>query len=138
MALPLAECATASRREVPTMTTLSDLNVLIVDLSGQDGSELHRMFAHECARTDVAESYPVAYALIGNTKVDAVLLPFATDPDTIAFCKALSEKGIASIFTSEPPPHYSQRRPMSDTIVAIHKVLAEKPATVHKLGQPSL
>ena len=120
------------------MTTLSELHVLIVDVTGRDGSELCRIFGHTCARTDVAASYPIAYSLIESTKVDAVLLPFATDPDTIAFCKVLSQKGIACIFTSEPPPRYSKRRPMSDAIVAIHKVLAENPETVHKPGQPSL
>ena len=42
LALLLAECATASRREVPTVTNLSDLTVLIVDPSGQTGFDYRK------------------------------------------------------------------------------------------------
>jgi hypothetical protein len=115
---------------VPTMTNLSDLNVLIVDLSGLDGSELRKMFINACAITHVAESYATATTLIENTKIDAVLMPFATDGQTITFSKALSEKNIPCIFTSEPPPRYSNRRPMSEAIVAIQAVLAQQPQGV--------
>ena len=44
---------------------------------------------------------------------------FSTDADTVTFCKLLSAKNIACIFTSEPPPRYAERKPMSEAIVAV-------------------
>jgi hypothetical protein len=130
VALLQAKSATASRGEVRTMTNLSDLTVLIVDLSRLDGSELRRMFVNACAATHVAETYAAARKLVESTKIDAVLLPFSTDAETISFCKMLSQKSIPRIFTSEPPPRCSKRRAMSEVVIAIHAVLAQRPPVV--------
>ena len=112
------------------MTNLSDLTLLIVDPSEQMGFSLRKSFVDAGANTHVVSNFAVAEKLVETKKIDAALVHFSTDADTVAFCKLLSAKNIPCIFTSEPPPRYSKRRPMSEAIVAIQAVLAEQPQRV--------
>ena len=112
------------------MTNLSDLNVLIVDPSGHTGFELRKSFVNAGANTHVVGNFTAAEKFVETKKVDAALVHFSTDADTIAFCKLLSQKNIPCIFTSEPPARYATRRPLSEAIIAVQAVLAEQPQRV--------
>ena len=85
--LLLAERATAYRAlsKVPTMTNLSDLTLLIVDPSEQTGCSLRKSFADAGgANTHVANNFAVAEKLVETKKIDAALVHFSTDADTVA------------------------------------------------------
>jgi hypothetical protein len=114
------------------MTALSNLNVLVVDLSGLEGSELSKIFANACAKTHVASSYATAIKLFGSTQIDAAVLKFSDDEETVAFCKTLSEMNIPFVFASEPPPRYLKRKPRSEAIVAIQSMLVQQAPKVPK------
>jgi hypothetical protein len=112
------------------MTALTNLNVLVVDLSGLEDSDLRKIFANACAKTHVASSYATAIKLFQSTQIDAALLKFSDDEETVAFCKTLSEMNIPFVFASEPPPRYPTRKPKSEAILAIQSMLVQQAPTI--------
>lgn len=124
-ALLQAESATASRRKVPTMTSLSDLSILIVDPNGEAAFVLRQSFIAAGAKTHVVENLAAAERFLGVKSIDAVVLPYSQDPQTVNFCRLLASQNIPSVFTSEPPARYPTRRPLSGAIIAVKGLIAE-------------
>ncbi len=108
------------------MTSLHDLSVLIVDPNGEVAFELRQSFIAVGARTHVVASFALAEKLLGVKTIDAVVLPYSQDPETISFCRLIAERNIPSVFTSEPPPRYQTSRQMSRAIIAVKGLIAEQ------------
>lgn len=120
-----AESATASRREVPTMTSLMNLSVLIVDSDGEAAFGLRQSFVAAGAKAHVVANLAAAERLLEAKSIDAVVLPYSQDPQTVDFCRMLGVRNIPSVFTSEPPPRYPTRQQMSGAIIAVKGLIAE-------------
>jgi hypothetical protein len=120
-----AESATASRRKVPTMTSLSELSILIVDTNGEAAFELRQSFIAAGAKAHVVESLAFAERLLDAKSIDAVVLPYSHSPQTVAFCRMLAARNVPSVFTSEPPARYPTRQQMSRAIIAVKGLIAE-------------
>lgn len=120
-----AESATVSRRKVPTMTSLQDLSILIVDPNGEAAFGLRQSFIAAGAKAHVVESLAFAERLLDAKNIDAVVLPYSQDPQTIGFCRMLSVRNIPSVFTSEPPARYPTRQQMSGAIIAVKGLIDE-------------
>ena len=108
------------------MTLLNDLNVLIVDRSDYAGFDLRNAFVKAGANTHVVSNFASATKLLTNKKIDAVLVEFSTDPDTVMFCKMASELAVPCVFTCEPPPRYAAaRKDKPQVVAAIQTILAD-------------
>ncbi len=107
------------------MTSLKDLSILIVDPNGEAAFALRQSFISAGAKTHVVESLVLAERFLSSKAIDAVVLPYSHDPQTIGFCRMLSVRNIPSVFTSEPPARYPTRREMSNAIIAVKGLIAE-------------
>lgn len=107
------------------MTSLAHLSILIVDPNGEAAFGLRQSFIAAGAKAHVVESLALAERLLDSKIVDAVVLPYAQDPDTIAFCRMLAERNIPTVFTSEPPARYPTHRRMSGAIIAVKGLITE-------------
>jgi hypothetical protein len=108
------------------MTSLSELSVLIVDPNGEVAFELRQSFISAGAKTHVVASFALAEKLLDVKAIDAVVLPYSRDPDTISFCRMITERNIPSVFTSEPPARYPTRKQMSHAIIAVKGLIAQQ------------
>jgi len=108
------------------MTTLNNLSVLIIDPNGEAAFELRQSFIAAGAATHVVATFASAEKLLDSKTIDAVILPYSQDPETVAFCRTISERNIPPVFTSEPPPRYSAKRRMSSAIIAVKGLIAEQ------------
>ena len=124
LALLLAERATASRRKVPTMTNLSDLTALLVDPSEQTGAEYRKSFINAGADAHVVKNFSAAEKLVETKKIDAALIHYAQDVQTVSFCRLLYLKNIPCIFTAEPPQRYPTRKPMAEALATVRAILS--------------
>jgi hypothetical protein len=107
------------------MTTLNELSILIVDPKGDAAFGLRQSFVAAGAKAHVVESLAFAEKLLNVKSIDAVVLPYSQDPETIAFCRLLAARAIPSVFTSEPPARYPTRRQMSGAIIAVKGLVVE-------------
>jgi hypothetical protein len=107
------------------MTTLNDLSILIIDPKGESAFGLRQSFVAAGAKAHVVESLAVAELLLDAKTIDAVVLPYSRDPQTVAFCRLLAARNTPSVFTSEPPARYPTRRHMSGAIIAVRGLVAE-------------
>jgi hypothetical protein len=108
----------------PLMTNLHNLNVLVVDRFDYTGCALRDAFIKAGANTHVVGSLAAAHLLLETKHLDAVIVEFSTDPETVQFCKTLSELSLPCIFTYEPPYRYDDARKKGGKLVdAIRKVL---------------
>ena len=106
------------------MTNLSDLTVLIVDPSEQTGAEYRKSFIDAGADAHVVRTFSVAEKLVENKNIDAALVHYAEDAETVSFCRLLYLKNIPCIFTAEPPQRYPTRKPMAEALVAVQAILS--------------
>ncbi len=107
------------------MTSLKDLSILIVDPNGESAFALRQSFISAGGTTHVVQSLTMAEHFLDSKIIDAVVLPYSQDPQTIGFCRMLSARDIPSVFTSEPPARYPTRREMSNAIIAVKGLIAE-------------
>jgi hypothetical protein len=107
------------------MTSLSDLSILIVDPNGEAAFGLRQSFIAAGAKAHVVENFAFAERLLNAKIVDAVVLPYAQNPETVAFCRMLANRNIPSVFTSEPPARYPTHRRMSGAIIAVKGLISE-------------
>lgn len=107
------------------MTSLQNLSVLIVDPDGEAAFGLRQSFVAAGAKAHVVESLTFAERLLDAKNMDAVVLPYSQDPQTIGFCRMLSERNIPAVFTSEPPARYPTRRQLSGAIIAVKGLIDE-------------
>ena len=108
------------------MTHLNDRTILIVDRTNSLGVNLRNAFMKTGANTHVVGSFAAAAKLLESKRIDAVLVEFSTDSDTVAFCKTLSGRSVPCIFTCEPLPRYMPaRKEMLDVVTAIRNVVAD-------------
>jgi hypothetical protein len=107
------------------MTTLEDLSILIIDPNGETAFRLRQSFVAAGAKTHVVESLGLAERLLNAKSINAVVLPYSQDPQTIGFCRMLASRNIPQVFTSEPPARYPVRRDMSHAIIAVKGLIAE-------------
>lgn len=114
------------------MTTLKNLSVLIVDPNGETAFDLRQSFITAGATTHVVANFVTAEKLLDSKKIDAVILPYSQDPETIAFCRAIAERSIPPVFTSEPPSRYPVKRQMSNAIIAVKGLIAERDAQTYR------
>lgn len=115
------------------MTTLTELSILIVDPKGDAAFGLRQSFIAAGAKAHVVESLAFAERLLDAKSIDAVVLPYSQDPQTVAFCRMLAARSIPSVFTSEPPARYPTRRQMSGAIIAVKGLVAECGAQTYQL-----
>jgi hypothetical protein len=108
------------------VTNLSDLTVLIVDPSGQTGFEYRKSFVDAGAAAHVIGNFAAAEKLLETKKIDAAVVHYSRDAETVSFCRVLTLKNIPCIFTSEPPARYPTRKPMSEAILAVQAILARQ------------
>ena len=85
------------------MTNIPSLSVLIVDRSNDTAFDLRRAFVNAGVNTHVVGGFASAQTMIDNKHIDAVLVEFSLDADTVAFCNALSLRSIPRFFTCKPP-----------------------------------
>ncbi|MET0407298.1 MAG: hypothetical protein ABW006_02910 [Hyphomicrobium sp.] len=107
------------------MTSLNDLSILVVDPNGESAFGLRQSFISAGAKTHVVGNLTAASTLLDAKNINAVVLPYSQDPDTVTFCRMLALRNIPSVFTSEPPPRYATRRQMSGAIIAVQSLIAE-------------
>jgi hypothetical protein len=107
------------------MTSLKNLSILIVDPDGEAAFALRQSFISAGAKTHVVQSFALAERFLTSKTIDAVVLPYSQDPQTVGFCRMLSAHEIPSVFTSEPPARYPTRRQMSNAILAVKGLIAE-------------
>jgi hypothetical protein len=107
------------------MTSLKNLTILIVDPNGEAAFALRQSFIAAGSKTHVVESLTLAERFLASKAIDAVVLPYSQDPQTIGFCRMLAAREIPSVFTSEPPPRYPTRHGMSNAILAVKGLIAE-------------
>ncbi|WP_045835965.1 hypothetical protein [Hyphomicrobium sp. 99] len=110
------------------MTTLKNISVLIVDANGESAFDLRQSFTNAGATTHVVSNFVSAEKLLESKTIDAVVLPYSQDPETVAFCRVITERNIPPVFTSEPPPRYPVKRRMSSAIIAVKGLIAEQGA----------
>ena len=108
------------------MTNLSDLTVLIVDPSGQTGVDYRKSFVDAGADAHVVGAFAAAERLLETKKIDAAVVPYSRDAETVSFYRLLALKNIPCIFTSEPPARYPTRQRMSEAILAVRAILARQ------------
>jgi DNA-binding NtrC family response regulator len=114
------------------MTSLKNLSVLIIDPNGEMAFDLRQSLTAAEAATHVVANFASAEKLLDAKTIDAVILPYSQDPQTVAFCRAISDRNIPSVFTSEPPARYSAKRRMSSAIIAVKGLIAEQCAQTHR------
>ncbi len=107
------------------MTSLNDLSILVIDPNGEAAFGLRQSFVSAGAKTHVVESLALAEKILDAKNIDAVVLPYSQESETVEFCRVLGVRGIPSVFTSEPPARYQTRRRMSDAIIAVKGLIAE-------------
>jgi len=108
------------------VTNISDLTVLIVDPSGQTGFDYRKSFVDAGAGAHVIGTFAAAERLLETKKIDAAVVPYSRDAETVSFYRLLALKNIPCIFTSEPPARYPIRKPMSETILTVQAILARR------------
>ena len=86
------------------MTSLHERSVLIVDRSNGAGVDIRRAFLKAGAAAHVVSSFAAAGNLLENKRIDAVLLDFGIDVETVAFCQTLSDLSVPYFFIGESPP----------------------------------
>ena len=106
------------------MTNLSGLTVLIVDPSEQTGAEYRKSFVNAGADAHVVKNFSAAEKLVETKKIDAALVHYAKDVETVSFCRLLYLKNIPCIFTAEPPQRYPKRKPMAEALAAVQAILS--------------
>jgi hypothetical protein len=111
--------------------TLLNSNVVIVERVDAGVFQLCIAFNKAGAQTHIVASLPSALQVVKSQKIDAVLIKFSRDPDTIAFCKSLSELSIPYVFTSEPMARYAvASRDVPDIVKEIKHLIVDQ-VTVH-------
>jgi CheY-like chemotaxis protein len=108
------------------MTSLSNLSILVVDPNGEAGFDLSQSLLSAGAKTHVVQSLNAAMTLLNAKRVDAVVLPYSREPQTVTFCMDLNTRSIPTVFTSEPPTRYPVRRRMSGAIAAVQNLIADR------------
>ena len=105
-------------------------NVLIVERSTYARSYLRNAFIN--ANTHVVSSFAQAASLLADKRIDAVLLEFSTDPETVPFCKTLSALSVPRIFTGDwgAAIHIAGEDNRED-VTPIHNFVADQ------IGQPA-
>lgn len=117
------------------MTSLNSLSILVVDPNGEAAFSLRQSFVAAGAKAHVVESLALAWKFLNVKAIDAVVLPYSQDTETVEFCRELGIRGIPSVFTSEPPARYHTRRRMSDAIIAVKGLIAENGLeTIHSIN----
>lgn len=114
------------------MTTLKNISVLIIDPDGEAAFELRQSFIAAGATTHVVSNLAAAERLLDAKTIDAVILPYAQTPETVAFCRAMAARNIPPVFTSEPPARYQAKRRMSSAILAVKALIAEQSPHMHR------
>lgn len=100
-------------------------NVLIVERSTYARSGLRNAFIN--ANTHVVSSFASAASLLADKRIDAVLLEFSTDPETVSFCKTLSALSVPRIFTSEwAAAIHIARKDNREVVAPIHNLVADQ------------
>ena len=107
------------------MTHLHERNVLIIDRSNYARFDLRHAFIN--ANTHVVSSFASAASLLANKRIDAVLLEFSTDPETVSFCKTLSALSVPCIFTGEwAAAIHIARKDNREVVAPIHNLVADQ------------
>ncbi|CAA2140782.1 hypothetical protein [Hyphomicrobium sp. ghe19] len=114
------------------MTSLKNISVLVIDPNGEVAFDLRQSFIAAGAGTHVVASFALAEKLLDLKAIDAVILPYSQNPETIAFCRTIAERNIPAVFTSEPPARYSASRRMSSAIIAVKGLIAEQSAQTYR------
>lgn len=109
------------------MSTRSEVHVVIVDPQNYGGLALHSALAESGAVAHVVKTFEAATQLIENSHIDAAVVEFSNDKKTTAFLKALAERHIAVVYTSEPPEASADPRNAQRSIVtALAAALARR------------
>ena len=103
------------------------MHVVIVDPKNYGGLALHSALTDTGAVAHVVHTFEAATRLIEGSHIDAAVVEFSTDKKTTAFLKALAERHIAVVYTSESPEaSVDPRNAQRSIVTALATALARR------------
>ena len=85
-------------------------SVVVVDRSRSSGVGICNCLAKTDDTAHVFNDFPGALQLMKRKKIDAVVVEFDTDKDTLEFCDAARSLGIPVIYSSAPIEPFDLRQ----------------------------
>lgn len=88
---------------------MSSKSIVVVDRSRSSGVAWRECLARSGDTAHILSNFHSALEMIERKKIDAVLVEFDTDKETIAFCGVVHDLGIPIVYASTPIAPFDPR-----------------------------
>lgn len=83
---------------------MTSKSIVIVDPRSTSGVGLRNSLTRAGDTAHVFSNFPSALKMVERKKVDAVVVDFDTDKETVTFCDAVRSLGVAVVYSSSHVP----------------------------------